>query len=77
MTLKDWNALPHSKKRRIVNAVFWNMSEEFRNDIAEEFHHNFDWAKEDGTYQEGRWYKLMLSLCHKQKDGSIKVTITV
>lgn len=77
LTLKDWNSLDSGRRKRIVSIFFSNMSEEFREDISQPFHHNFDWEGKPGTYQEGRWYKLMLSHCYKQKGDRIKVILIV
>ena len=77
MTLKEWNNLPQSKKNHIVNVFYWNMGESFKKDIAQEFHHNFNWAGINGTAQEGRWYELMLKNCKINKNGSIKVNVTI
>ncbi len=77
MTIKDWNNLPGGKRRQIVNIFYWNMSDEFRSDIAKEFHHNFNWKGEKGTYQDGNWYEIMLRHCKIDKNGRIKITITI
>jgi len=77
MTLKDWNNLSIWKRRSIVNVFFWNMSEEFKRDIAQEFHHNFNWPGEEGTNQEGRWYEIMLKNCKMDKNGRVKITIII
>ena len=77
MTLKEWNSLPHNKRRQIVNTYYHNMSEDFRADMAKEFHHNFDWDGEPDNHQTGGWYKWMLKSCKFDKNGRIKITITI
>ena len=77
ITLKDWNKLSESKRHKIASAFYWNMSSEFIDGIAKEFHHNFNWKGEEGSYQEGHWYKLMLSNCTIMSNGQIKVTVYV
>ena len=47
------------------------MSDEFIEDMAQPFHHNFN-------YDGGHWYKLMLDHCTLDKEKeNIKVTITI
>ena len=75
MTLKEWNSLSHNKRRQIVNTYYHNMSEDFRADMAREFHHNFNWDGENGNHQTGDWYKLMLSACKLDKNGRVRLTV--
>jgi len=77
LSIKQWNKLTYGKRWEIVGAFFHYMSKEFRRDMIKPFHHNFDWEGEPNNYQEGAWYKLMLSSLYKQKDGKIKVVIKV
>ena len=76
ITLKEWNSLPQNKREKIASIVFNNMPEDMKRDLSKEFHHNFDWNNSD-NYGDGYHYKIMLSCCYKQKDGSIKVTVIV
>ena len=77
MTIKEWNNLPHSKRRQIVRIFYWNMNEDFKNDMAGQFHHNFNWEGEPNNNQTGDWYKLMLKCCTITKEGTVKITITI
>lgn len=45
------------------------MGEDFINRMTEPFHHNFD-------YDDGHWYKLMLSHCNYNKAKNI-ITLTM
>jgi hypothetical protein len=45
------------------------MGDNFIEQMATPFHHNFD-------YQEGHWYKLMLSHCSYNKEKN-HVTVTI
>lgn len=75
MTIKEWNNLEPRKRRQIVNTFFWNMSSEFRADMAKEFHHNFNWKGEPNNYQEGMWYKMLLQHLKLTPRGLVKLTI--
>ena len=71
LPLKVFNSLPLSERKRIAKVVFGHMSEEFINEMAMPFHHNFD-------YSGGHWYKLMLDHCTYDKaKGKIKVSIVI
>lgn len=39
---KDWNALNPTARQRAAKLVFWNMGEDFQNQMSEEWHHNND-----------------------------------
>lgn len=77
MTIKEWNNLEPRKRRQLINMFFWNMSPEFKKDMAEEYHHNFNWQGEANNHQEGRWYKLFLSHLKLTPEGSVKMTVKV
>lgn len=42
ITRKDWNNLSPITRRRAARIVFFNMSEEFQNQMSEEWHHDND-----------------------------------
>lgn len=60
LPLKIYNNLPLIKRKQIARIVYGHMSEEFVNEMAMPFHHNFD-------YDGGHWYKLMLDHCSYNK----------
>lgn len=71
LSLKVYNSLPYTKRRHLARIVFRYMSDEFIEDMAQPFHHNFN-------YDGGHWYKLMLDHCTLDKEKeNIKVTITI
>lgn len=74
ITKKLWNSLSPSKRKGIVDRAFFNMSEGFKKELSNEFHHNFDY-KSKGSELDGHWYKLLFSMCTLQKDRVIKITI--
>ncbi len=39
---KDWNNLPALTRLKAAKLVFYNMGDEFQNNMAEEWHHNND-----------------------------------
>lgn len=39
---KDWNNLKPSTRLKIVKIIYWNMPEDFQQEMAEEWHHNID-----------------------------------
>lgn len=65
MTLKERDNLPSSKRRQLVNTFYNNMSDELKETIAQEFHHNFAWRGKG--YQDGYWYELLLKHCKLKK----------
>ncbi len=70
LPLKVFNNLPPTIRKRIARTVFGHMGDNFIEQMATPFHHNFD-------YGDGHWYKLMLDHCTYNKDkGIIKVTLT-
>ena len=75
ITKKQWNSLPFSKRRQIVKTFYFNMGDEFKNDMSQEFHHDFSWEGEKDNYQEGRWYKLLFSHLFITKDNKVKLVI--
>ena len=77
ISIKCWNSLTPFRRRKIVDTVFYNFSNEFKNDVSKPFHHTFSWKGEAGNYQTGDWCKTVLSHCTQQKDGTIKVSILV
>lgn len=76
ITLKYWNSLPNDKRRRIVDIIYGHLSVETRQMLAAPFHHNLDWPGDTYTL-DGQWYRVILSRCSLQKDGRIRVTLTV
>lgn len=42
ITRKDWNNLSPITRRRAVKMVFFNIGEEFQNNMAKEWHRNND-----------------------------------
>lgn len=74
ITKKTWNSLSEGRRKRIVDFAFYNMGEEFRNEISKEFHHNFNY-KSKGSELDGHWYQLLFSRCTLLKDGRIKATL--
>ena len=75
IAIREWNKLDQAIRSRISHTIFWNMSGDFINDLSKEFHHNFDWPGEEGSYASGTWYKLMLGCIYKTKDGGVKLII--
>lgn len=69
LPLKTYNALSRHTRKQIAQTVFSHMGEDFINRMAEPFHHNFD-------YDDGHWYKLMLSHCNYNKAKNI-ITLTM
>lgn len=61
LPLKIYNSLSRRVRKQIARTVFSHMGEDFINQMAEPFHHNFD-------YNDGHWYKLMLSHCTYNKE---------
>lgn len=61
LPLKIYNNLPYDIRKQIVNIVFNNMGNDFKNSMCQEFHHNFN-------YERGHWYKMLLSCCTYNKD---------
>lgn len=71
LPLKVYNSLPLRTRKQIVKIVFGHMGEEFQNEIAEPFHHNFD-------YEGGKWYQILLSHCNYNKEkAQINVTMHI
>jgi len=69
LTLKIFNNLPLPKRKQIARIVFGHMSEEFINEMAQPFRHNFE-------YDMGHWYKLMLDHCSYNK-AKKHITVSV
>lgn len=69
LSLKIYNSLSLRKRQQIAKIVFFNMGEDFINEMALPFHHNFD-------YDGGHWYKMMLSCCNYNKEKK-HITITM
>jgi lauroyl/myristoyl acyltransferase len=69
LPLKVFNELPANKRKQIARIVFGHMGENFIIQMATPFHHNFD-------YEDGHWYKLMLSHCSYNKEKN-HITVTV
>jgi len=65
ITRKDWNNLSPITRRRAAKMVFFNMGEEFQNNMAEEWHHNND-----------NWHSLLFGSLYWNKDKSeVKVVV--
>lgn len=70
ITLKLFNNLPPSLRKKIAKVVFNHMSDSFQQEMSQPFHHNFD-------YDGGHWYNLMLSHCtYNKTKNQISVTLT-
>lgn len=71
LPLKVYNSLPYGKRKQIVDIVYNHMSDDFKTEMCEQFHHNFN-------YSGGHWYKTMLSCCTYNKEKKlINVTIGI
>ena len=71
LSLKIFNELPYRKRKDIARLVFGHMSNDFVEEMAKPYHHNFD---KDG----GHWYKLMLDHCTYNKEKKIiKITFNL
>lgn len=77
ITLKKWNSLSSKRRKSIANIVYSDMPEEYQEAAAKEFHHDFKYVAKEDDELSGRQVKTMLECCYEQKDGSIKVVLSV
>lgn len=59
ITRKDWNNLSPLTRRRAAKIIFFNMGEEFQNEMSEEWHHDID-----------TWHKTLFGSLYWDKDKS-------
>jgi len=73
ITKKFWNSLSPIHRKHIVDLAMPNMGEDFKRELSNEFHHNFDY-KSKGSELDGHWYQSLFSRC-TLKDKIVKITI--
>ena len=67
ITLKYWNSLTEDTRKSVSKLVLGRI----KTGIEKEYHHNFDYDS------LGKTVKFILEKCYKDKDGTLRVIVTI